>query len=159
MSMMDLSKTYEKIARTIASDLQSFIGVHMVKTDFDFEAMKSAAARKNPNTGDGTLRIRSGNLFRSFSPNRKDAQNILEIESTREGMQLRYGSKIPYAAIHEFGGTAGRNGSAVIPARPYFYPAIAEWKAKKLDSTLSKAKQEIILGVKEWLANQQQSNQ
>ena len=156
MSMLDLSKVYENIAHTIAADLQSFIGTRMVQTSFNFDTMKNEASRKNPNTGEGTLRIRSGNLFRSFSPNRTDASNILRIESSREKMTMIYGSSIPYAAIHEYGGKAGKGGSAVIPARPYFNTSIEEWKQKKLDSTLSKAKLEIIEGIKTWLANQRQ---
>jgi len=150
--MLDLSKVYEKIAETIASDLQSYIGTKMIRTNFDFDKMKSSASRKNPSTGEGTLRIRSGNLFRSFSPFQSEQGNILKVESSREKMTMTYGSSIPYAAIHEFGGTAGRG--AVIPARPYFNPAIEEWKKEKLNSTLSKAKLEIIEGIKEWLENQ-----
>jgi len=34
------------------------------------------------------------------------------------------GSRVPYARIHEFGGRAGRNHAAVIPARPYLIPAL-----------------------------------
>lgn len=34
------------------------------------------------------------------------------------------GLATPYAAIHEFGGRAGRGGSAVLPARPYMQPAL-----------------------------------
>lgn len=157
MSMLDLTKVYEKIAHSIAADLQMYIGLNMVKTNFDFKKLKSKAAKKNPNVGEGTLRIRSGNLYRSFSPKRKDAGNILEIETKKEGLIMRYGSSIVYAAIHEFGGTAGKGGSAVIPARPYFGPGIEEWKKDKMNETVSEAKQEIIEGVRKWLASQKRS--
>jgi phage gpG-like protein len=155
--MLDLTKVYEKIAHSIAADLQMYIGLNMVKTNFDFSKLKSTAEKKNPNTGKGTLRIQSGNLFRSFSPKRKDSGNILDIKTTKEGLTMRYGSSIVYAAIHEFGGKAGKNGSAVIPARPYFGPAIEEWKKERMNETISEAKQEIIEGVRKWLASQKQS--
>jgi phage virion morphogenesis protein len=35
------------------------------------------------------------------------------------GHELRLGSVEPYAAIHQFGGEAGRDLAATIPARPY----------------------------------------
>ena len=41
---------------------------------------------------------------------------------------LRVGPNMIYAAIHEFGGRAGRHLSAYIPPRPYVWPA---WQKKK----------------------------
>ena len=36
------------------------------------------------------------------------------------------GSKVPYAAIHEYGGETGRNLASTIPARPYLNPAVED---------------------------------
>lgn len=38
----------------------------------------------------------------------------------------KVGTNVVYAAIHEFGGRAGRNGSVLIPSRPFLRPAIAD---------------------------------
>lgn len=40
-----------------------------------------------------------------------------------QGFAVRIGPNTEYAAIHEFGGRAGRGGSAQIPPRPYIKPA------------------------------------
>ena len=49
------------------------------------------------------------------------SESIREIKVTPFGFSGIMGSKVPYAAIHEFGGDTGR---ATIPARPYLHPAI-----------------------------------
>ena len=36
-----------------------------------------------------------------------------------DGREVRVGSNLVYAAIHQFGGKAGRNKSVTLPARPY----------------------------------------
>lgn len=56
------------------------------------------------NSGD-KLRIASGRLFRSFGTDSPD--NISNIFVTETGAVIEYGTKVPYAAIHEFGGTIG----------------------------------------------------
>lgn len=56
------------------------------------------------------------------------------------------GTNIVYAAIHEFGGQAGRNKATKIPARPYMRPA---WDAKK-DEALDVVEEQLrnkVLGV------------
>jgi phage gpG-like protein len=40
---------------------------------------------------------------------------------------LTIGSKVSYAAIHEYGGMAGRNRKVRIPARPYVQPSVEEF--------------------------------
>ena len=56
------------------------------------------------------LNISKGDLFRSFAPGSKD--NILNVS----GKNLQYGSKLPYAAIHEFGGIINHPGSMEVQA-------------------------------------------
>ena len=36
-------------------------------------------------------------------------------------LQIKIGSNLEYAAIHQLGGQAGRNKSVEIPARPYLF--------------------------------------
>lgn len=153
MSVVDLSKIYENAARTIASDLQGYIGTYMKKTSFDFDTMKTKEARKNPNTGEGTLRLLTGKLFRSFTPKRPSLDNIYTINKSENGFELTYGSSVVYAAIHEYGGNAGKGKKVKIPARPYFYPAIRKWESEKMDIQAFKIKLEIIQALNKWLAN------
>lgn len=60
---------------------------------------------------------KSGNLRRSITK---------AILPSSNGLAQAVGTDVVYAAIHEFGGMAGRNRSVRIPARPYFRPAIAQ---------------------------------
>jgi phage gpG-like protein len=154
MSMLDLTKVYENAAELIASDLQSFIGTKMVMTQFDFSKLKTKEGRRNPNTGEGTLRVLTGKLFRSFTPKQTKDGNIYALKITEKGFEFTYGSSIAYASIHEFGGTAGRGGTAVIPARPYFNPALREWTTKKFDITKAKVKIDIIKALQKWQESQ-----
>lgn len=43
-----------------------------------------------------------------------------------EGLEAEVRTDLIYSAIHEFGGNAGRGGSAHLPERPYFRPAVDE---------------------------------
>jgi len=153
MSVVDLSKIYETAAKTIAADLQAYIGTYMKKTSFDFDTMKTKEGRRNPNTGEGTLRLLTGKLFRSFTPNRPSLENVYQLKVTNDGFELVYGSSVVYAAIHEYGGKAGKGGKAVIPARPYFNPAIEKWKNEKQDIVTLKIKLQIIEALNKWLAS------
>lgn len=146
MSMIDLDKVYERTAKRLSRELYQYIGLYMVR------AGKKAKRTKNPNTGQGSLRIITGNLYRSFSPKNIGAGNVFEIRREGDSLVFNYGSRVPYAAIHEYGGIAG-NG-AVIPARPYMRPAIQQWKRDNLGDVKSEMKQELIKEIKVWLGNQ-----
>jgi hypothetical protein len=90
-------------------------------TDF-MEGLGSGKNAQPPNPPPGPLGIRSGNL-------RRDVRAI-PAEQTGDGWTaaLAAGFSVPYAAIHEFGGDAGRGHKAHIPARPYMTPAIEKTK-------------------------------
>ena len=52
-------------------------------------------------------------------------ENIHEMSIGFGAVRLRYGSRVPYAAIHEYGGVIPRGGVTItIGARPYMRPAI-----------------------------------
>ncbi len=100
------------------------------------------------------LRIRSGRLSRSIMgimsfttskyPAKMERFIKTQIPTSKEGwsggkkesirrvtvsgrkVEGIIGSEVPYAAIHEYGGKAGRNKSVTIPKRPYIKPAIKE---------------------------------
>jgi len=81
------------------------------------------------------LRIITGRLARSILGSRKTfaqsmggaVESIEEVRTPRVGVvELIKGSKVPYAAIHEYGGRAGRAGSVSIPRRSYLRPALRD---------------------------------
>ena len=154
--MIDLDKIYEQNALKIATELQGFIGANMVMSKFDFKNGKVKGLSRNPNTGVGTLRVGTGKLYRSFTPKKTNMGNIYQMKKFGESFQFVYGSKIVYANIHEFGGVAG-NG-AKIPKRPYFAPAIREWKTTRLPDFKKEMQLQIIREVKKWLVSQRQLN-
>lgn len=47
------------------------------------------------------LQDKTGTLYRSFTP--RDKNNITDIKYNSDGVQITYGSKLPYASIHETG--------------------------------------------------------
>jgi len=80
------------------------------------------------------LYILYGNLVRSLQP--KQRGNIAEISGSLTNPFIKLGidlSVIPYARIHEFGGTAGKS---KIPARPYFFPALQKYAKEGFEERL-----------------------
>jgi len=53
-------------------------------------------------------------------------ESIRKISFIGADLVAEMGSKVPYAAIHEYGGKAGRGGSVTIPKRPYLNPALKD---------------------------------
>ena len=164
--------------------MQAYIGTFMKRTTFNFDKMKTQEGFKNPNTGQGTLRILKGNLFRSFS--RGDINNIYKVNSSGTTFQIEYGSSVKYALIHEYGGTINHPGgspyiigeggkayfvkksysgerevkftkahSISMPARPYFAPALQRFKTS--GKYQDEIKANVIKGIREWQESQRQS--
>jgi phage gpG-like protein len=88
-----------------------------------------------------TLTSRSGNLFNSVLAS-------LQVAVNADSIDLSIGSALPYAAIQEYGGYAGRPGPfkkktghrPYLPARPYLQPAmddLAEALPGLLDQALN----------------------
>lgn len=48
-----------------------------------------------------------------------DLEGSVHSQATKESVTIGTGGHIPYAAIHQFGGQAGRGRKVSIPARPY----------------------------------------
>lgn len=79
------------------------------------------AAFDPANPPPGPLGIRSGDLARTVT--------VGDLKWTGRqivGSLLAGSGQVRYAAIHEFGGMAGRGRRIFIPARPYLRPAIAD---------------------------------
>jgi phage virion morphogenesis protein len=64
---------------------------------------------------ESTLRRRG----RGATPLLDTGRLLGSIEARVRGGRLVLSTDLPYAAIHQFGGRAGRRGAAKIPARPY----------------------------------------
>ena len=77
-----------------------------------------AGQRPGPRNLTDKLYVNTGRLARSFAPFAREG--VLRVK----GLNIEYGTRVPYAAIHEYGGRAGRLRRARIPARPYLRPAI-----------------------------------
>jgi phage gpG-like protein len=162
---MDVSSTLNRLHDIAAGVLkqapymlQGFIGTNMTRT-----SAKNAKAGLGRNTTT-TLRMVSGRLFQSFNPS--NAENISVINTRGDEITLSYGSKVPYAAIHEYGGTIAHPGSSKfqvfsignktiytrytqphsigIPKRPYLAPAVKQMQGKGYDSLIKKLKYEIL---------------
>lgn len=153
--------------------MQAFIGLQMVNTGLKTRIAPSTNTR---------LEINTGNLFRSFS--RGGVGNIYKVNVNNNLYELEYGSSLPYARIHEYGGfirskgnmhkyfwarfadtknTYFRNlalhvekkGGVTIPKRPYFAPALQRFKTSGKYNDEVKAK--VIQGIREWQESQRQS--
>lgn len=109
------------------------------------------ADKRTKNTGDKLRRI-SGALFKSLG--RNDDNNIFKLTPTPSGFTVTYGSKLPYAAIHEYGGNAGRNLAVAIPKRPYLNPALEQFNKTTKQQFALKVKREISLEIMKWLEKQ-----
>ena len=91
-------------------------------------AVVDAATGKTEGRKGGKLNIDTTRLMRSIQNKESLFGNeaIRNVVSTGKDVVATMGSKVPYAAIHEFGGMAGRNRSVAIPARPYLRPALKD---------------------------------
>ena len=75
----------------------------------------------------GPLRIVTGRLVRSLTGARtgtNQPESIYRVATSSGDVNVTFGSSVPYAAIHEFGGQAGRGLAVTIPGRPYLGPTL-----------------------------------
>lgn len=126
-----ISPALEKFASRIQDRIISAAGVavQVVIARSVTQFMRDAAgepARRSP-IDKGPLRIVTGRLARSLTGARtgtNEPESIYRIATESGSVQITFGSQTPYAAIHEFGGLAGRGHTASIPGRPYLGPAL-----------------------------------
>lgn len=128
------------------------------------------------NKGDKLYKTK-GNLFRSFIKN--DENNIFKSKQVGDSYELEYGTKIKYARIHEFGGTITstprsirfafamaiktnwspmwlaiygamkKRGFITIKARPYFKPAVKDFKTSGQSKFEEQMRNAIVYGLKD----------
>ena len=122
------------IMRAIGGELEA-----ATEKNFDSEGARIAAkwrpSRRALAQGGQTLRD-TGRLVSSISADGEGHFN----EVTKDSVFV--GTNVEYAAIHQFGGKAGRNRKVTIPARPFFglnaedEQDIAELIGKMLDRSM-----------------------
>ena len=113
----------------VGSTISGFVGEHM--------RFVGQGSEQYPNTTD-QLQTVSGTLFQSLIPEKKNS--ILRELDKSEKVVIEYGSSVVYAAIHEYGGNAGRGHKARIRPRPYFSLAIEDYKnSSKPEEILAQA--------------------
>lgn len=145
-AIIDEQDMREKLAELIGqmSNPAGFyknVGEHLlnsVKDNFENESAPDASPWRS--LSDATRKQRAlkfGNAPLTILRASGDLMNSINVET--DASQARVGSPLVYAAIHHFGGDAGRGRKVTIPARPYL--------------GLSAADEEEILAIAEdWLA-------
>ncbi|EBA4495577.1 phage virion morphogenesis protein [Salmonella enterica] len=110
-ALQHMLKSLEIGCKDLTPAMRKIAGTLRAETDFNFEDegrpawMPSLAAQKR---GGKTLqKTGNGSGLRGSISTEYDAGHA------------RIGAAKPYAAIHQFGGRAGRNRSLALPARPY----------------------------------------
>ncbi len=79
------------------------------------------------------LRFQTNRLGRALAPN--ESGNVSKVIVDGDDFIVEYGvdlSVVPYARIHEYGGTAGRGSSVRIKPRPYLRPAFQQFMKKQM---------------------------
>jgi phage gpG-like protein len=88
----------------------------------------TALSLRAPRNETDRLRFQTNRLGRALAPGEDGNINKLTIKGDQ--YTVEYGidlSVVPYARIHEFGGSAGRGGAVKIKARPYLRPGFEAW--------------------------------
>lgn len=108
----------------------------------------TGVSARNPQTGEGSLRRGTGRLARSLTGARSAQGNpgsargapegIFDLTPTPKGWRMEYGTKVVYAATHEYGDRR----TVTARQRRFFWARHAEtgkdrWKAMALSDTLT----------------------
>lgn len=84
------------------------------------------------------LYSQSGDLLRALAKNGKG--HIFNVSVTNGSVNVTYGvdvNVIPYARIHEKGGTTGRGGATKLKARPYLNIGVKEFVKEEMQDILN----------------------
>lgn len=137
-----LSRFGDKLEEALSRAANESVDIVIKKSVTRFmRDARGEPARRSPLDG-GPLRIVSGRLSRSltgllkrgsktFFGNQEavstgGAESVYRLVSRRGYVNVAFGSNTPYAAIHEFGGQAGRGLFVTIPGRPFLGPSMTE---------------------------------
>lgn len=107
------------------------------------DAESGALTLRAPANTTNRLRFQTNRLGAALAP--RETGNIFNVDVKGDYFEIEYGidkKVVPYAAIHEYGGTTGRNGVVTIKPRPYLKPGYDAWAAKlpkRLGNRIKKA--------------------
>jgi hypothetical protein len=102
----DLTSAARKVLRQAAVKIGASATTKFMRTG------GTGVSLGNPQSGAGTLRRQSGTLARSLigarsagaaSALRGGPDSVFDLSPTSKGIQLTYGSRVDYAAVHEYG--------------------------------------------------------
>ncbi len=134
--MKDLQRKLKKVQQYLQNDVKKDMGVQAVnhyRRSFinegftDKRLSKWQPVKRNKN-GKGAARTRK------ILTESKRLSDSGRYRITARGVQIIYGTK--YAEIHNKGGRAGRNGSAIIPKRQFI--GRSEQLNRKISKTMAK---------------------
>lgn len=121
-----VNQAIKNVAPKIIERLNFYLQINMVLAP-------EGTTGRNPRKGEGTLRIITGRLLKSFQLNNKDTLTEFEVDNGE--LTLFYGTKLEYGYKNEKG--------INVPARPFFDPAIEAFEADGLKETLEDILKEI----------------
>jgi hypothetical protein len=90
------------------------------------------------------LRFQTNTLGRALAP--REQGNISKVDVVNDRLEIKYGIDIgvvPYARIHEYGGSTGLRGSVKIKARPYLRPGFAAFSKQQIPRLLDRIRKEL----------------
>ena len=114
-----LPSTMKDAFERVPFEMEAYIDDHMNEGPNPNPKVRSGSAMLYVNTG----RLRKAVVF-------KQTGNQSKLKTTGDNASYEFGidkGVVPYAYIHEYGGKAGRNLAATIPARPYIAPAFSDY--------------------------------
>ena len=131
----DVVRSFNKFGRMMPEEMRegllewmNLIGLTSVAKYMQYRKVVDAATgrvegRRSPSD---KLGIVTSRLSRSILNQTSSFGNeaIRRAVVTGDDVYGEIGSKTPYAAIHEYGGRAGKGGASHIPARAYLNPAV-----------------------------------
>ena len=103
-------------------------------------------ANKGRNLTD-QLYIQSGRLAKSLKKGNPD--NIYNASILDNTIEYEYGSKVIYAAIHEHGGSTGRNYKSYMPPRPYLSLGLEDFKNEWFSKMVKKFSDKLSIKITE----------
>lgn len=122
--LRDMTPVMRAAAQVVRNDAMEAFASSRSPSGETWKPLKAGSilSRAYRHAGRGMRKDRAGTLAR-FA----DAKPLLDTGALRNSVQVVsvgrdeavIGSRLPYAAIHQFGGKAGRGRKASIPARPF----------------------------------------
>ena len=101
----DLTPVFNQIGHTL---------IYIVEENFESE---SFLGKPWTPLKDSTKKQKAKKGYKKILQNRGHLAESIDFEASKNKLVL--GTNVEYAAIHQFGGNAGKNHSAKIPARPF----------------------------------------